>query len=68
MNDEFLTLIATVLAIVGLLFLSVMVNSSICRAKAVKQELLYDYGVVQGCMVKYNGKWVDYDRLRYTEE
>lgn len=68
MNDESLTLIAVVLVIVGVLFISATVDGSICRAKAVKQGLQYDYGIAQGCMVKHNGKWVDYDRLRYTEE
>lgn len=68
MNDESLTLIGLVLVIVGMLFLSAIIDGSMCRAKAVKQGLQYDYGIVQGCMVKYNGKWVDYDRLRYTEE
>lgn len=68
MNDEGLSLVALVLTIVCMLFLSFVVDKTQCRAKAVKQELQYDYGIVQGCMVKYNGKWVDYDRLRYTEE
>lgn len=68
MNDETLTLIAIVLIIVGVILLPAIVDSSMCRAKARKQGLQSDYGIIQGCMVKYNGKWIDYDRLRYTEE
>lgn len=68
MNDEFLTLLSIVLVIIGILFLPFVADSSSCRAKAVKQGLQFDYGIAQGCMVKYNGKWIDYDRLRYTEE
>jgi hypothetical protein len=68
MDDEALTLIAIVLIVVGILFLPVVAGRTQCRAKAVKQELQFDYGIAQGCMVKHNGKWVDYDRLRYTEE
>lgn len=68
MSNENLPLIVLVIFIVGVLFISATVDGLICRAKAVKQGLQYDYGMAQGCMVKYNGKWVDYDRLRYTEE
>lgn len=33
--------------------------------KAVKQDLQYSYGIVQGCMVREKGgRWIDYDRLR----
>lgn len=39
-----------------------------CMKKATKQEMEWSYGPIQGCMVKQeNGKWIDYDRLRYTE-
>ena len=68
MNNENLSLIVMVLFIVGVIFIASIVDGSICRAKAGKQGLQFDYGIAQGCMVKYNGKWVDYDRLRYTEE
>ena len=68
MNDEFWTILTMFLIIVGILFLPVVADRAQCRAKAVKQELQFDYSIMQGCMVKYNGKWVDYDRLRYTEE
>ena len=68
MNDELLVTIAAICLIVGILFLPVVADRAQCRAKAVKQGLQYDYGIAQGCMVKYNGKWVDYDRLRYMEE
>ena len=68
MDDEFWTILTMFLIIVGVLFLPVVADRAQCRAKADKQGLQFDYGIVQGCMVKYNGKWVDYDRLRYTEE
>lgn len=68
MDNENLPQIVLVLFIIGVIFLSAMIDGSICRAKAGKQGLQFDYGIAQGCMVKYNGKWVDYDRLRYTEE
>lgn len=67
-EEEVLTLVAIVLFVAGVLFLPFVVDKAQCKAKAVKQELQYDYSIMQGCMVKYNGKWIDYDRLRYTEE
>ena len=40
-----------------------------CRSKAIMQEMEWSYGPIQGCMVKQkNGKWIDYDRLRYMED
>lgn len=68
MNDEFLATIVAICLITSILFLPAVVDRAQCKAKAVKQELQYDYSIMQGCMVKYNGKWIDYDRLRYTEE
>ena len=67
-DDELLTVITLFLIIIGILFLPVVADRAQCRAKAIKQGLQFDYGITQGCMVKHNGKWIDYDRLRYTEE
>jgi hypothetical protein len=40
-----------------------------CKTKAVIPEMEWSYGPIQGCMVKQeNGKWIDYDRLRYTDD
>jgi len=40
-----------------------------CRNKAIMQGMEWSYGPIQGCMVKQeNGKWIDYDRLRYMED
>jgi len=38
-----------------------------CHAKASKQGLECSYMPLQGCMVKIDGKWIDYERLRITE-
>ena len=32
-----------------------------------KQEMECSYNPLQGCMVKVDGKWLDYDRLRVME-
>ena len=67
-DDELLVTIAAICLILGVLLLPVVADRAQCKAKAVKQGLQFDYGIAQGCMVKHNGKWIDYDRLRYTEE
>lgn len=38
-----------------------------CHSKASKQGLECSYNPLQGCMVKIDGKWIDYNRLRVME-
>lgn len=38
-----------------------------CHSKAKAQGLECDWGFIQGCMVKVDGKWIDYDRLRIMD-
>lgn len=38
-----------------------------CHLKASKQEMECSYNPLQGCMVKVDGKWIDYNRLRVME-
>lgn len=70
MSDD--ELIIAILMVVGLAIFSAFTigfNAYQCRTKAVMQELEWSYGPIQGCMVKQeNGKWIDYDRLRYMDE
>ena len=68
-KDNLLILICT--GIILLCFLGCVIgfNAYKCKSKAVMQELEWSYGPIQGCMVKQeNGKWIDYDRLRYMDE
>lgn len=39
-----------------------------CHVKSSKQDLECSYIPLQGCMVKIDGKWIDYDRLRLIEQ
>ena len=67
MNEEdYGCLVVIAIALVAICFLIVYGFSSYeCMTKAVKQDLQYSYGIVQGCMVREKGgKWIDYDRLR----
>ena len=68
-KDDLLILICAGIILLCFLGCAVGFNTYKCRTKAVMQELEWSYGPIQGCMVKQqNGKWIDYDRLRYTEE
>ena len=75
MIDKFINIMTGVLCIGSFLFTLVaayfvlaLVMGIPCSVKAEAQSLEYKYGVVMGCMVKYKGEWVDYDRLRYVGE
>lgn len=74
MIDKFINIMAGVLGVGAVLltlvaawFVLSLVMGIPCSVKAKAQSLEYKYGVVMGCMVKYKGEWVDYDRLRYVE-
>lgn len=54
-----------VLAFIGTLYWG---GDYTCKVKAEAQSMQYKFGPIMGCMVKYKGQWVDYDRLRYTGE
>lgn len=67
MNEEDCgCLVVIAIALVAVFFLIGYGFSSYeCMTKAVKQDLQYSYGIVQGCMVREKGgRWIDYDRLR----
>lgn len=53
------------LPIIGIVYWA---DKSQCEAKATKQNLEYDYGPLQGCMVKTEKGWMDYDRLIYKKD
>lgn len=74
MKDKFTNIMAGVFGIGSFLFVLFaawfvlhLIMGMPCSAKAKAQSLEYKYGLVMGCMVKYKGEWVDYDRLRYVE-
>ena len=68
-GDELIIAIGTIVCLAILSVLGIGFNTYQCRTKAVMQDLEWSYGPIQGCMVKQeNGKWIDYDRLRYMDE
>ena len=65
---SFITIIILGAAVLALGFAIYWGGDYTCRVKAEAQSMQYKFGPVMGCMVKYKGQWVDYDRLRYTGE
>lgn len=71
--DDEIILSLTIIALIVLFSLPIIgvaywADKSQCEAKATKQNLEYDYGPLQGCMVKTDKGWMDYDRLIYKKD
>ena len=62
----FISLIVIVLSVVHF-FTEGLFESKVCSEKASMQELTYDYGFFQGCMIKKGDKWVDYEIYKRGE-
>lgn len=68
MNDEGLALAGSVIGIILVIVVVLALGSCSCSTKAAKQGMECSWGPIQGCMVKMpDGKWMDYDRLRYMD-
>ena len=67
-EDKFMTAIASIVLSIIVALAVLVFNSYECSTKANIQGLEWSYGPIQGCMVRErNGKWIDYNRLRYME-
>ena len=68
-SDEEAIAIVMIICLIIFSVFAIGFNAYKCRTKAVMQGMEWSYGPIQGCMVKQeNGKWIDYDRLRYMDE
>lgn len=62
------TVLATSAVIIILLMASgVFLPKVQCKAKAEKMGFECDWGFVQGCMIKVNGKWMSMESYRVIE-
>jgi len=43
-------------------------NYNTCRSKAAVLNTDYKFGFYEGCFIKEDGKWVDYDRYRIINQ
>ena len=70
MSDETATVIsifATVLIIIACLCVTNCVDWYACDSKTMEQGLEHKWGPFKGCLIKVDGKWVDYDKWRVME-
>ena len=65
--EEKTEIIISAAIIIFILIGTVMFKSYECHTKAEMQGYECSWGIVQGCMVKVDGKWVDYDKWRIME-
>ena len=78
LKDMFICFIEDVLPVVGMIsfIILLMIGFSVhqykahewkCEMKATVQGLKWSYRLGEGCMVKTDKGWMDYDRLIYTK-
>lgn len=62
-----LAILVTVAVIAGILLLACVVDWYGCESKATAQALEHQWGPFKGCLIKVEGKWIDYDKWRVME-
>jgi len=60
------TVIATVITV--LVSIGYYSEKIACERTAKKQGFECSFSFFEGCMVKYNGQWRAYDKIRFTDE
>lgn len=59
--------IGLMLSIAAIVGLSYVLSSIPCEAKAERMGLQHDYGLLEGCMVKVDNRWVPLDSYRTVD-
>ena len=67
-NDDTIGCLALVITIVVVLAGAGIWDYISCKNKSEKQGMECSWGPFQGCMVKTEKGWIDYERLRYMGE
>lgn len=68
MNDETIGCLALVIIISLILAFAGGWDYISCKNKTEKQGMECSWGPFQGCMVRTEKGWIDYERLRYMGE
>lgn len=50
---------------VFILLVIFMLSRTECRIKSIIQGYEWNFGLVKGCMIKHDGKWIDYDLVKF---
>lgn len=61
------SILITVAGIAVILLLACAIDWYGCDSKAAAQGLEHQWGPFKGCLIKVDGKWIDYDKWRITE-
>ena len=64
---EKLIIATTAVIIILLIAAGVFFTEAQCKAKAEKMGFECDWGFIQGCMIKVNGKWMSMESYRVIE-
>ena len=64
MDDDVMIILGCLLLVLGLIIGAITFSSYECHSKAEKQGYECSWGPVQGCMIKVDGKWIDYKKWR----
>ena len=62
-----ISIFATVLLVIACLGASYCSEWYSCDSKSMEQGLEHQWGPFKGCLIKVDGKWVDYDKWRVME-
>lgn len=66
-NNEWLIIIIPTIILIVLIIGGIKLDEYQCQKKAYIQELECHWSFIEGCMVKKDGKWIDYDRYRIID-
>ena len=64
-----LSAILIVVFIIGIIMVPAYFGSyNMCSSKAAVLDTEFRFGFYEGCFIKENGKWIDYDRYRFVNQ
>jgi hypothetical protein len=68
MNNETAGCLSWILTVIIVVVFVYACDYITCKSKSEKQGMECSWGPIQGCMVKAENGWMDYERLRYIKE
>lgn len=63
MNDFY----AVVVVMLFVLGIAVAAEWYVCKSQSTMMSKVYDYGPVQGCMIRHKGEWIPLDKYRVLD-
>ena len=66
-KEFWIILLGSYIAMMLLFGAAIKLGKEQCEQLATQQELEWDFGVIKGCLVKKEGKWIDYEKYRIVK-